>query len=182
MSKPSYQIRLARWADCENIQGLIKESSREIGLEDYTPEQIEGALEAAWGLDTQLVKDNSYFVVEYRGELVACGGWSFRQTLFGNDAETDRDPAVIDPLNGAAKIRAFFVKPSHKRRGLGSMIMLACEEAAQSKGYTTLELMATLPGQRLYARHGFVAGEAIEYPLGAGLTIQFLPMTKTLRP
>jgi hypothetical protein len=33
-------------------------------------------------------------VAENAGELVACGGWSWRKTLFGGDAQPDREPEV----------------------------------------------------------------------------------------
>ena len=96
------------------------------------------------------------------------------------DSEQARSPAIIDPVSGAAKIRAFFVSPEHARRGIGSLLMRECEDHALRRGYRALELMATLPGKRLYERHGFIAGEPIAYPLSDGLTIQFVPMTKIL--
>ena len=147
---------------------------------DYSTAQIDAALKAAWGLDTQLIIDKTYFVVEAQGTIVACGGWSYRATLFGNNAEPSRDESIIDVEHGAAKIRAFFVHPHYARQGLGSLIMACCERNAQEKGYKRLELMATLPGKRLYERHGFAAGAALEYSLGEGLTILFVSMEKTL--
>nr|WP_256489619.1 GNAT family N-acetyltransferase [Pleionea sp. CnH1-48] len=165
-------------ADVKVIYKLIQRSSRVIGLEDYTSEQIEAALQSALGLDTQLVEDQTYYVIEDGDRLVACGGWSFRKTLFGNDKEGGRDAGRIDPVEGAARIRAFFVDPDYARRGLGTLLLTTCENAAIEHGYHQLELMATMPGKRLYERFGYIAAETIEYDLGEGLTIPFVPMTK----
>ena len=175
-----FTIRLASVADQAAIEALIAESSRGLGAPDYSSAQIEGALQAAWGLDTQLIEDQTYYAVEAGEDLAGCGGWSYRATLFGNDAEQDRDANIIDPQTGAAKIRAFFVKPDYARQGIGSLIMRTCEAQARSRGYGKLELMATLPGQRLYLAHGFTPGAPIDYPLGGTLTIPFVPMSKTL--
>ena len=176
----SYSIRIAKRSNIPAIENLISRSVRKLGATDYTPEQIEGALVAAWGVDTQLIDDKTYFAVEAVNELVGCGGWSFRETLFGNDTESDRNPAKLDPANDAAKIRAFFVEPAHTRRGIGSMVMRECEAAARAMGFRNLELMATLPGQQLYLSHGFTASEPVEYPIGGNLTITFVPMGKVL--
>ena len=176
----SYSIRIAQRSDIPAIVNLINRSVRELGAADYTQQQIEGALVAAWGVDTQLIDDETYFSVEAANKLVGCGGWSFRGTLFGNDTESDRNPAKLDPAKDAAKIRAFFVEPAHARRGIGSMVMRECEAAARAMGFRNLELMATLPGQRLYQSHGFTASEPVEYPIDGNLTITFVPMGKVL--
>ena len=162
------------------IEELIAESVRYLARASYTEEQIEAALESAWGVDTQLILDGTYFVVYQATLLVACGGWSYRETLFGNDAAQKRNDTTIDPMNGAAKIRAFFVKPAFARRGLGSRLMRKCETEALKMGYQRLELMATLPGQKLYEKHGFIAEASIEYELSDGLFITFVPMKREL--
>ncbi|MEW5251777.1 GNAT family N-acetyltransferase [Microbulbifer discodermiae] len=176
-----YTIREAEESDIPAIRPLIEESVRILAADDYSQEQIRGALLSAWGVDTQLICDKTYFVVENGADLIGCGGWSYRATLFGNDSEGNRDSKLLNPQGDPAKIRAFFVKPSCARQGIGSMIMERCERAARERGFASLELMATLPGQRLYARHGFEPGEAIEYPLGSKLSIKFVPMRKELR-
>ncbi|HJY36706.1 MAG TPA: GNAT family N-acetyltransferase, partial [Steroidobacteraceae bacterium] len=114
---------------------LIARSARELSAGDYTPEQVEGALRGAFGVDTQLILDRTYFVAEADGKLVACGGWSKRRTLFGGDARSGRDAADLDPATDAAKIRAFFVDPAYARRGLGSAILERCESAARACGF-----------------------------------------------
>ncbi len=148
---------------------------------DYTDDEIEAALKGPWGLDTQLVKDSTYFLVNVDGELAACGGWSFRATLFGSDAEASRDAAHLDPAKDAARIRAFFVRPGFARQGIGTLLMQHCEAAAIAAGFRSLSLGSTLPGQRLYAVHGFVAGDPIDYDLGDGLSMLVIPMTKQLK-
>ncbi|BBN81720.1 N-acetyltransferase [Pseudoalteromonas sp. A25] len=173
-------IRKATLHDVPEIEFLIGESARKLSSEDYSKEQIEGALKAAWGVDTQLIKDECYYVIENNNQLIACGGWSFRKTLFGNDCEQNRVDNVLNPVTEAAKIRAFFVKPDYARQGLGSILMRQCEEEARAKNFNALELMSTLPGSKLYERHGFIAQEPIEYPLCDNLSITFIPMKRKL--
>ena len=177
-----FRIRKATPGDAAAIEGLIARSARRLGAGDYSPAQIEGALSGAFGLDTPLIEDGTYFVVEEDRRLAGCGGWSYRRTLFGGDAEGGRNPESLDPARDAAKIRAFFVDPPFARRGIGTAILERCEREAWNAGFHRAELMATLAGARLYAARGYIAGETILYPLGEGLTIPFLPMTKRLRP
>jgi GNAT superfamily N-acetyltransferase len=174
-------LRPATLADVDALQALIAVSARTLSAGDYTPEQVEGALRGAFGVDTQLIRDGTYFVVEERGEIVACGGWSHRRTLFGGDARRERDPASLDPATEAARIRAFFVHPRVARRGLATLILERCEADAWWHGFRRLELMATLPGVRLYAALGYEAEAPIQWQLGDGLSIEFVPMSKRLR-
>jgi GNAT superfamily N-acetyltransferase len=176
----SYRIRQATLQDQPVLNGLMARSIRELGAGDYTPEQIDAALRGAFGIDTALIKDETYFViVTDNGEIVACGGWSKRRTLFGSDARADRDESNLDPDTDAAKIRAFFVDPAHARRGLGRMLLDHCESQAAAAGFTAFELMATLPGVRLYEKCGYQGTESFIHPLSDGLTIQFVPMKKS---
>lgn len=174
-----YRLRNAVLDDADAIRDLIARSIRTLGAADYRPAQIEGALLGAFGLDTQLVVDGTYFVLEHvDGGLAACGGWSGRRTLFGGDARADRDDARLRPGVDAAKIRAFFVDPRHARRGLGAMLLAHCERAAGAAGFDRFELMATLPGTRLYERYGYVGGATVLHPLPDGGSIEFVPMHK----
>ena len=149
-------------------------------MEDYRPSQVEGALQGAFGVDTQLLTDQTYYVVEEAGQCVGCGGWSFRSTLFGGDARRDRDSSTLDPKTQAAKIRAFFVDPRYARHGIGSMLLQHCEREARNFGFTQAELMATLPGVKLYAARGYTGAAVVDYDVGSGETIEFVPMRKTL--
>jgi len=171
-------IRCATLADVPAIESLIAVSAHGLGAGDYTRAQIEGALRGAFGVDTQLLEDRSYFVAEIGGQLAGCGGWSFRRTLFGGDARPDRDPQPLDPRTDPAKIRAFFVHPAHARRGIGAALLEHCEAEARARGFSRFELMATLPGVRLYRARGYLPGEPVHWPLPNGLTIEFVPMSK----
>jgi GNAT superfamily N-acetyltransferase len=173
-------LRHATLDDKVELTKLIARSARELSADDYTPAQVEGALRGAFGVDTQLILDRTYFVAEADGKLVACGGWSKRRTLFGGDARTGRDAAELDPATEAAKIRAFFVDPTYARRGLGSAILARCESEAAACGFRRFEMMATLPGARLYARYGYRGTERVHYEVQAGITIEFIPMSKTM--
>jgi GNAT superfamily N-acetyltransferase len=176
----SISLRKATVADVPILSELIARSARGLSTEDYRPAQVEGALRGAFGVDSQLLKDQTYFVAEENGVIVGCGGWSYRATLFGGDARGDRDPSSLDPCTQAAKIRAFFVEPSQARRGIGTLLLDRCEQEARQHGFSQVELMATLPGIKLYAARGYVGTERVTFDVGSGESIEFLPMRKTL--
>jgi GNAT superfamily N-acetyltransferase len=173
-------LRKATHADITSLNALIARSARGLSTAEYRPQQIEGALRGAFGVDTQLLTDETYFVVEDAGQIVACGGWSFRSTLFGGDARAGRDSSILDPKTQAAKIRAFFVDPRHARRGIGSQLLDHCEDQARAHGYVEAELMATLPGAKLYGARGYAADAAVNFDVGSGQSIEFIPMRKSL--
>jgi GNAT superfamily N-acetyltransferase len=173
-------LREAALADVPALEALIARSIRTLGAGDYTGPQIEAALLGAFGVDTQLIRDGTYFAAVRPDDprIVACGGWSRRRTLFGSDAREGRDAALLDPAVDAAKIRAFFVDPDAARRGVGTLLLSHCEAQARAHGFQRFELMATLPGVRLYAARGYRAGTPIRHPLAPGLAIEFVPMEK----
>jgi GNAT superfamily N-acetyltransferase len=173
-------VRQATLAERETLQNLIARSARGLSTADYRPEQIEGALQGAFGVDSQLIQDGTYFVVEEGDAIVGCGGWSFRKTLFGGDQRRERDAAELDPRTEPAKIRAFFVDPAHARRGIGTMLLEKCEAEARRRGFTRVELMSTLPGIRLYSARGYSGVEQVQYEVAPGVMIEFLPMSKQL--
>jgi GNAT superfamily N-acetyltransferase len=176
-SRGNPTLRLARLEDKPQLTSLIARSARELS-DAYTPAQVEGALLGAFGIDTQLILDGTYFVAEADGRIVACGGWSKRKTLFGSDVRSGRDAAELDPATDAAKIRAFFVDPAYARRGLGSAILERCESEARARGFRRFEMMATLPGAKLYERYGYSGTERIQYEVQPGVMIDFIPMSK----
>jgi N-acetylglutamate synthase-like GNAT family acetyltransferase len=176
----SIALRKATLHDIPALESLIARSARGLSAADYRPAQVEGALRGAFGVDTQLLNDQTYFVAEEAGEIVGCGGWSYRSTLFGGDARSERDSSLLDPRSQAAKIRAFFVDPSRARRGIGSLLLERCEREARAHGFTQAELMATLPGVKLYAARGYIGTEMVRYDVGPGESIEFVPMLKNL--
>jgi GNAT superfamily N-acetyltransferase len=173
-----FSLRIATLDDCASIDKLIARSIRSLGAGDYTSEQIEHALTGAFGLDTQLIMDQTYFIAMSEGRIAGCGGWSKRKTLFGSDARSGRDAGLLEPGKDAAKIRAFFVDPDFARRGIGAALLNRCEEEASRAGYTKYEMMATLPGVRLYAAYGYTPSQSIQHPLTSTLSIEFVPMHK----
>lgn len=182
MSAAPVNLRRALLSDVDALGAVIAASARGLSGGDYTPAQVEGALRGAFGVDTQLIRDGSYFVIECGARIAGCGGWSRRRTLFGSDARPDRDATELDPDKDAAKIRAFFIHPDFARRGLGTLLLERCEREAVMHGFRRFEMMATLPGIRLYAARGYVGGARVEWPLGEGLTIPFVPMVKDAPP
>ena len=176
----SYVIRRATLDDRAALERLIAESARGLSREDYAEEQIEAAIATVFGVDTDLILDGTYYVAEAEGALVGCGGWSKRRTLFGGDRYAVRDSGELDPATEPGKIRAFFVHPGWARRGVGRAILATCEREARAYGFRSLELMATLPGVRLYAARGYERGERVEYEVGGGVRVEFVPMRKDL--
>jgi GNAT superfamily N-acetyltransferase len=172
------QFRRASLGDTPEIERLITLSARGLCRDDYSSEQIDAALGSALGVDSQLVRDGTYFLATTKGRPVACGGWSWRKTLFGGDALADREPQSLDPRRDAARIRAFFVHPDWARRGLGRATLDLCEAEARKRGFTSAELIATLSGERLYRSCGYLARESIQHILPSGVAIQFVPMCK----
>lgn len=171
-------VRKASLEDLPALHPLIADSARGLCRGDYTRAQIETALGSAWGVDTQLIEDGTYYVAEAEGELVGCGGWSYRTTLFGSDQQAGRSSARLDPARDAARIRAFFVHPGWARHGIAHAILERCEAAAQKHGFRHASLMATLSGVPFYRAHGYVGREMIDSPLPDGTSIAFLAMTK----
>lgn len=179
------QIRRATPEDIPALSSLIDLSVRKLQAHDYSPAQIELALKLVYGVDTQLITDGTYFAAEAKGAsgfaevLAGCGGWSKRKTLYGGDAWSQREDDLLDPAHDAAKIRAFFVHPDWARRGVGTMILDACEAAAQAAGFRRCEMGATLTGMPFYRSKGYAELERMDVPLGDG-TFPIIHMAKTL--
>jgi GNAT superfamily N-acetyltransferase len=162
-------IRLATLADIPALNLLIAHSADRLGTGFYTPEQTAALSREVFGVDTQLVDDGTYFVIDDdAGAPVACGGWSRRSTKFGGDKMKTAPDRLLDPTTEPAKIRAFFVAPTMARRGYGSALMRHCTEAAAAAGFRQMELVATMPGVPLYLQHGFAVIERFDLMLAGG--------------
>jgi GNAT superfamily N-acetyltransferase len=179
------RIRLAEVRDIPSLKELIEASVRGLQAGDYSSAQLESALKTVYGVDTQLISDRTYFAVEETESrekplLIGCGGWSKRKTLYGGDQWAGREDSLLDPATDAAKIRAFFVHPAWARRGIGGMILEACEKAASAAGFRRLEMGATLTGVPFYRAKGYVELEATNVPLENGLTLPIVRMGKSI--
>jgi GNAT superfamily N-acetyltransferase len=187
------QLRLAVPEDVPVLRELIEASVWKLQAEDYTPAQMEGALKTVFGVDSQLIADGTYIVAEAYAPkggrdarssansprvIVGCGGWSKRKTLFGGDRWTEREDSLLNPLHDAAKIRAFFIHPDWARRGIGSLILKACEDAASAAGFKRYEMGATLTGAKLFGSRGYVPVKPISIPLVNGETLPVIHMEK----
>jgi GNAT superfamily N-acetyltransferase len=192
------RIRTAVPSDVPPLRALIEASVRQLQAEDYTLEQMEGALESVFGVDSQLIADQTYFLAEAREvaaalaarasspaktpdaewSLAGCGGWSKRKTLYGSDQWGAREDTLLDPRRDAAKIRAFFIHPRWARRGVGTRILEACENAAKAAGFTRYEMGATLTGAKLFGAKGYVRVEDILVPLKNGRSLPVIRMAK----
>jgi|ERR1035438_3568855 GNAT superfamily N-acetyltransferase len=194
----SIRIRVATLEDVPVLRELIEVSVRELQAEDYTAEQIDGALRTVFGVDSQLIADGTYLVAQADGyevlgsagltdapttvpalsRIAGCGGWSKRKTLYGGDRWTGREDSLLDPRVDAAKIRAFFVHPAWARQGVGTLILEACEAAARKAGFSRFEMGATLTGAKLFGVKGYVAVRGIEVPLQNGEVLPVIHMEK----
>ncbi len=164
------------------LEHLITASVRGLSGNYYSPEQIESALLHVFGIDTQLVLDGTYFVAEIETQIVGCGGWSKRKTLFGGDQAKLSEDNLLDPKTDAARIRAFFIHPDFARRGIGKQIIEACESAAKAAGFLQLEMGATLPGEPMYAAVGYHVIERFDYELRDGVIFPLVRMGKNISP
>ena len=204
-----FLLRPAAPEDIPRLREIIQASVRTLQAADYTPAQIAGALESVYGVDTQLIADGTYFAVAHIDEpaepegfvaavfrppsqppatppgplpaIVACGGWSKRKTLYGGDQFAQREDSLLDPARDAAKIRAFFVHPQYARRGLGTLILAACENAARAAGFSRLEMGSTLTGVAFYRSKGYVALENLQVPLANGEMLPIVKMSKEIK-
>lgn len=170
--------RVAQRADLDALRALMERAIAELQRGFLDPAQI-AASRAIMGLDTQLVDDGTYFVVEREGALAGCGGWSWRATLYGGDATPGRSPARLDPARDAARVRAMYTDPAHARQGVGRLILDLCERAAREAGYTRVELMATLAGEPLYGACGYTAIERLTDARG-GVAVPLVRMGKQI--
>lgn len=193
MTTSEIRIRKATPQDISRLREIIELSVRSLQAGDYSLTQIESALRSVYGVDSQLIADGTYFVVENSGArptedaqggdenvIVACGGWSKRKTLYGGDQFAGREDSLLDPAQDAAKIRAFFVHPDWTRRGIATMILDACEQAAANAGFKRLEMGATLSGVAFYRARGYNEIENQEAPLEDGTTLPIVKMAKSL--
>lgn len=172
------QFRPATRDDIPALEALIVRSARGLSAPFYSEAQAEAAIAHVFGVDTQLIDDGTYLVVERDGVPVACGGWSRRLTLYGAD-RTKREPdRPLDPANEPARIRAFFVDPAAARQGIGRRLLAACTSAAVAAGFRALELIATLPGEPLYAALGFTALERFDVPTPGGVAVPVVRMRR----
>ena len=163
--------RLARSADLPALAVLMNAAIGELQKPFLTQEQIASS-RAIMGLDTQLIDDGTYFIVEQNGVLAGCGGWSRRKTLYGGDSSPGRDAALLDPAHDAARVRAMYTHPSFTRIGVGRLILALCEDAARAEGFTSVELMATKAGEPLYRACGYQAIEdVVDARGGAGVPL-----------
>jgi GNAT superfamily N-acetyltransferase len=183
-----FRLRQATEEDIPALEVLIEASIRGLQAGDYTRVQIEGALGTVLGLDSQLIRDQTYFVAEafasddafgnVQARIAGCGGWSKRKTLFGADRGPGREPDLLDPAIDAAKVRAIFVHPEFARQGLGTLILARVEAEARAAGFSRYEMGSTLTGVPLYRLKGYVEVERIAVPLSNGESLPVVKMVK----
>lgn len=170
--------RLATRDDLDALKSLMNAAITELQKPFLEEVQIVSS-RAIMGLDTQLIDDGTYFIVEAGGLLAGCGGWSRRATMYGGDQTPGRSAALLDPAKDPARIRAMYTHPNHVRKGVGRLIISICEAAAKAEGFTRMELVATLSGEPLYRACGYEPYENILDDRG-GVGVPLLRMWKSL--
>lgn len=171
--------RTATLADVSALEPLIALSARELQRGYYSVEQIDGAIGTVFGVDTQLIKDGTYYVAESERAIVGCGGWSRRKTLYGGDRAKAAEDPLRDPHTEPAMIRAFFVHPAFVRRGIGRRFIRQSEAAAIAAGFATIEMVATLAGEPLYTACGYHVVERFDIPLVNGARMAVVRMRRS---
>jgi len=175
-----HALRRAQTGDVAAIQALITRSARQLSAPYYTLAQTEAMIQHVFGVDSQLIADATYFVIETDAQLSACGGWSRRRTLFGGDHTKMGPDPLLDPATEPARIRAFFVEPGMARRGLGRQLMVECTREARAAGFSALELVSTLPGEPLYLATGFTVIERFELNLPNNIRVPVSHMRREI--
>ena len=170
--------RLATRADLDALRALMEAAIAELQKPFLNDRQVESS-RTIMGLDTQLIEDQTYFLVEIDGELAGCGGWSRRATLYGGDQTPGRSAELLDPTKDAARVRAMYTHPGHVRKGVGRLILSLCEDAARREGFSRVELMATMAGEPLYRACGYEPLERIMDDRG-GEPVPMIRMGKAL--
>ena len=171
--------RVATPADMPALQSLMTAAIRELLPQFLSPEKVEASF-AVMGVDSQLIIDGTYFILEEDGVLAGCGGWSRRATLFGHNHTAGRDARLLDPASEAARVRAMYTDPRFVRRGIGRKILSLCEAAARAEGFTKAELGATMGGKPLYEAAGYQPIELMQIPTPGGVAVPILRMGKAL--
>ena len=171
--------RLATANDLPALKTLMNAAIAELLPAFLPPAEVEASF-AVMGLDTQLIEDGTYFVVELDGAVAGCGGWSRRATLFGGNHTAGRDARLLDPKSEPARVRAMYTSPAFTRRGVGRRILEICEDAARAEGFGSVELGATMGGKPLYEVCGYQPIELLMVPTPGGVTVPILRMGKSI--
>jgi GNAT superfamily N-acetyltransferase len=175
-----WPLRLAHEADVSALEALIPLSVRALQSPYYSQAQIEAALGPVFGVDRQLIRDGTYFIAEQDGVIIGCGGWSKRRALYGGDSSREHEDELLDPQRDAARVRAFFVHPDWARRGIGRSIMAACEQAIRDSGFRTVDIVATLAGEPLYAFFGYAVVERYDIAMASDMSLPVVKMNKRI--
>ena len=173
-------LRIATPEDASAIETLMRVSGAILFRRFYDEHQAESAVRYVSNVDPMLLEDRTYFVIEAADVLVACGGWSRRDRLYTGSGDGEDDARLLDPATEAARIRAMFVVPRVERRGIGRMILQACEQEAHAAGFRELELMAMLSGHAMYLASGYRDLEEVAGSLEDGTPFPLFRMRKRL--
>jgi len=175
----NFSYRLATLEEVPLLERLMDASIRELIGAHLDAARVDASFDFM-GVDTQLIEDETYFVVLCEDRIAGCGGWSRRATMFGGDHTAGRDARLLDPATEPARVRAMYTHPDFARRGVGRLVLSICEAAAAREGFRSLELMATVAGEPLYLACGFSILERVQIPTAKGVTVPGARMAKAI--
>ncbi len=179
MSPNALTHRLATEADLPDLHVLMQRAIEGFLPSFLSPAQV-GASFEIMGVDTRLVEDGTYFVIFDGVDLVGCGGWSRRETLFGGNHTSGRNPRLLDPKTEAARVRAMYTDPDYGRKGVGRLILELCENAARAEGFIRAEMAATAAGVPLYTACGYAPIKTWAEITSNGIAVPLVLMGKEL--
>jgi GNAT superfamily N-acetyltransferase len=178
-SGPGFTHRLAKMDELTELRTLMAASIRTFIGAYLDAAHVEASFEIM-GVDTQLIEDETYFVIESDRRIAGCGGWSRRATLFGGDHSQGRDARLLDPATEPARVRAMYTHPDFARRGVGRHVLSLVEAAAAREGFGSLELVATVAGEPLYLACGFSVTDRIAVSTSMDVIVPCARMAKRI--
>ena len=172
-----FKPKIASLNDIPSIKELISLSIDKNMGNLLSENELEASRESM-GLDTKLIKDQTYFLIYRDNFLIGSGGFSFRETLFGGNHTPNRSDHLLDPNKHSAKIRAMYTHPNWIRQGVGTYILDLAEQEAKKLGFKSYELMATVSGILLYEKRGYKVMEEVDYVSKSGNKVPMYHMKK----
>lgn len=156
------ELRRYRIEDTEGLQYIYYNTIHNVNKRDYTPEELE-----AWAPSGP-----------YTGEKKQKDILRFTKINPFVVAENDV-PLGFAELEEKGHINCFFVHHEHGGRGIGSMLLNACEQEAKRMGYTRMFAEVSITAKPFFIKKGFRVVKPILCDI-QGLNMKYYDMEKEL--